>query len=68
MQLLVPETGIEQQRRKTKAIARGIQETNARTFLLGALANGPVWAAVIQELGAPRAVSTKNNCGTPSSK
>lgn len=48
------ETAIEQQRRKTKAIARGIQETSARTFLMDVLANGPVPAAIIKELGGAR--------------
>jgi hypothetical protein len=53
------ETAGEQQRRKTKSIARGIQETNARAFLIDVLTNGPVPAAIIKELGAARGFNTK---------
>jgi hypothetical protein len=51
------ETAIQQQRRKTRAIARGIQETSTRTFLTDALANGPVPAAIIRELGTARGLN-----------
>jgi hypothetical protein len=52
------ETAAEQQRRKTKSITRGVQEANARTFLMDALANGPVPAAIIKELGTARGFNT----------
>ena len=53
------ETAIQQQRRKTRAIARGIQETGTRTFLINTLANGPVSAAIIKELGAARGLNIR---------
>ena len=44
----------DQRRRNADRIARGIQETNAKVFLMDALQNGPVPAAIIKELGAAR--------------
>jgi hypothetical protein len=52
------ETAAEQQRRKTKSIARGVQEANARAFLLDTLRNGPVPATIIKELGTARGFNT----------
>ena len=56
------ETAAGQQRRNTKAITRGVQEANARAFLLDALRNGPVPAAIIKELGTARGFNPKSFC------
>ena len=48
------ERALEQQRKGANIVARGVRETNARVFLLDALQNGPVPAAIIKELGTAR--------------
>jgi hypothetical protein len=54
-----PEEAIEQQRKGAKRVARGIQAANARAFLMDVLANGPVPAIIIKELGAARGFNAK---------
>ena len=62
-----PEEAIKQHAKNTERVARGIQETNARAFLMDVLANGPVPAASSKN-SVQRAGSTQASFGAPSSK
>ena len=48
---------IKQQRKNVDLVARWKQKTEAEAFLMDVLANGPLSAAIIEELGAARKFS-----------